>query len=254
VQGKAPLKTGSTTHAKLKMFRCLHGLSQREMGQQLGSNQAAAAKWDAGVYLPPAEAMMDLDIYGWVKLSTPLPPQVFAPVLPDRVLRSQSANRVISSLQEMLPLFCRIEKIAPADIEIVRFPDGDLIRLAGHIVVAIGIARQMRDMLPEGHCPEEILPGEELLSDAIIEKKKLTDLFQKYFKMSQGQLSSVNMFRLKSALWEQTLSLPLTVTIKGIGVAQRQEVLAEIKEIVAKGLTVKHKRSGGAKLTVLVEQ
>ena len=238
---------------KLRIFRSLHGLSQKEFAHYLDADGPAAAKWEKGVYLPKPDAMMAAGIYSWIKRGDLLPPQLFLPSLPDSTVRSQSVNYLLASIGELLPDFCRNENISPSDIEIVSFSDGDLIRLSGHIVIALGSFKQIEWLLPAGYQPGTKAHGEGLLSTAIKEKKSVNNLLQKYFGIDSKRSLSLNTFRIEADLWERSITLPFTVSLKGVDPSLQQEVANEIRAVVTEALTAKYKPAAGAKFAVSVE-
>ena len=228
-----------TAGNKFRIYRALHGLEQKELGQYLGGTRQSVAKWEKGIYLPAAGFLSTMRLYEWIIKDSLLPPQLFVPALPNIPLRAQSVNLLSATIRELLIAFCHHEKIAQKDIEIVIYDDGEVIRLGHHFIVVLGSLRHIKDYLVGDCRPVKYVSGEGSLVTAIKEKDKLYSLLEKDFNLSSDLWSRLNKFRITADLWEESLTLPFVVKIKGVGPALRPEILTEITAAIISSLTNK---------------
>lgn len=232
-----------TAGNKLRIYRALHGLEQKELGQYLGGTRQSVAKWEKGIYLPTADFLSSMNLYEWIRTDSLLPPQLFVPTLPNINLRAQSVNQFSTSIRELLTAFCHHEKIAQKDIEIVIFDDGEVIRLGHHFVIVLGSLRHIKEFLIGDCRPAKYASGEGSLVTTIKEKDMLFALLKKSFDISSDLWSRLNKFRITADLWEESLSLLITVKLKGVGPAHRADILSEITTAVSTSLANKYQGS-----------
>lgn len=228
--------------SKIRIFRALHGLGQVEFGHYLQGDRPAVCKWEAGVYKPNPEAMQKVGIYNWMSTGGRLPSQLFAPLLPNVPVRSQSVNHFLGTITELLPEFCKSENISQNKVEVYLLEDGDVIRLGEHIIFAFGAMKSISDLLPAELKPTEKRLTGLLLSD-FIKTREETSTLLRIINCNSNFIDNINCFRLQDTVWNSNISIGFQLTIKHLNPNLKNEVEDLIKASLKKALSESYKKN-----------
>jgi hypothetical protein len=172
-----------------------------------------------------------------------LPPQFFVPVLPNVHIRPQSMNHFHATIRELLPEFCKNEKIEPSSIEIVNFADGVLMRLGCHVLLALGSMRNIVDYLPTEYLSKLTSRNSDgQLARIVSEKTTTQNLIKDLFEFKPSEIKDMNFFRVSDVLWEGSMLLNFSLAIKGIDPSLQFECIDIAKETITKALTDRFKQ------------
>lgn len=214
---------------QIRIYRALHGLEQAELAQIMGAIRPAVSKWERGDYQPQAAEMQKVGIYNWIRADSLLEPQLFAPLLPDVLVRPQSINHFFSTIRELLPQFIEKERIGKGDITVYSFPDGDLIKMGTHAIAAFGAMKSIPNLLPAGFQPVKAIDmTSQLPLNQTLRDKQATQFLLRGV-VGDGKYHAP---KLQNIFWDGRLSFNLTVNVLKVDVKRRKEIERIVKSAI----------------------